>query len=561
MIQRFFIHLGVISTFIITALVSAFIFGFSSFAVPISVSIPPAALTVMLIPLDSRPPCTDYVKSIADMAGMNVIMPPREIMDDYRLPGNTAAIHDWARQNITQADAAIVSVDMLIHGGLLASRQTTGAMNSTESSIQLLLELHSRKPSAKIYAFSIIPRLFIADNPATDKYKQPMAEWSTLQDTVSLFENPADIGKLQKLENQIPLDIRERYRKLYKNNSTLNRRLAELTRTGVLTGLVIGQDDSTPFGLGNLERRRIENETSQDQIIQKKIFVTRGTDEVALTLLGQISQNTGDPRQKVYVHYTEKRAAETIMPYMPGPMLQTIAEKIELAAVEQVNSPESADFILVVHAGDVRSQSKNLAAQAELVKSWLNNGVSVAVIDLAKDFSADQTFLPYLQQNNTPVYNLLAYAGWNTASNSTGTAITQAALVLRGRRTSAPDAALYRETARVAFIASRVLDDWYYQKVYRPKLNALLVTNGIDPYALHHSRQPVTSKISHQIDNAYRDLIFWGWRNAVIILPNASYPRLAIAGWGLHTGLPWDRTFEISLETQLLPAKIESHEK
>ncbi len=556
MIRRFFIHLGLISIFICTTLALAFVFGLCFFAAPVPVSTAATNPTVMLIPLDSRPPCTDYVKSIAGMAGMNVIMPPREILDDYRKPGDIAAIRSWALQNIAQTDSVILSMDMLIHGGLLASRQATDTEYETEASLQLVLELHARKPDAKIYAFSIIPRLFIADNPTTEKYKQSMAEWSTLQDTVALFENPVDIGKLQKLENQIPFQIRERYRKLYSNNSELNRRLIELTRNGTLTALVVGQDDSTPFGLGNLERRRIENETAKDPLLQKKVFVTRGTDEVALTLLGQISKGTESPRQKVYVHYTENRAADTIMPYMPGPMLRTVAEKIDLAAIEQVSSPESADFILVVHAGDAKSQSGNLAKQATLVKSWLNEGFAVAVIDLAKDFRADQTLLPYLRQNNTPVYNLLAYAGWNTASNSTGTAITQAALVLRGRKTTDPESVITRESSRVAFIASRLLDDWYYQKVYRPALNEFLLSKGIDPYALHHFRQPITNRISHQMDNAYLELIFWGWRNAVLTLPHAEYPRLAIAGWNLHTSLPWDRTFEISVKAQLLPAKI-----
>ena len=420
MIQRFFIQLGLILTFIATSLSLALFLGFSAIAVPVTINAPQATVSVLLVPLDSRPPCTDYVKSIAGMAGINVILPPREILDDYRRPGHTEAIREWARQNMFRADAAIISVDMLIHGGLLASRQASGAAGDAEKALQLLQELHDRQPTAKLYAFSIIPRLFIADNPATDKYKQPMADWSTLQDTVALFANPLDVVMLETLQTKIPAAIREHYQTLYNSNSSLNRRLVELTRTGVLAGLVLGQDDSTSFGLGNLERRRIEKEIAEGPILQDKVFVTRGTDEVALTLLGRIGATPELPMQKVFVHYTEERAAETIMPYMPGPLSRTVAEKISLAAVESVSSPESADFILVVHAGDARSLPKNLAAQAGLIKNWLLLGIPVAVIDLAKDFRADQTLLPYLRQNNTPVYNLLAYAGWNTASNSTG---------------------------------------------------------------------------------------------------------------------------------------------
>ena len=556
MIQRFFVQLALTATFIITALTSAFYFGLSSIAAPITVNAPPATMKILLVPLDSRPPCTDYVKSIAGMAGLNILTPPREILDDYRKPGNIAAIHDWALQNISQADAAIISTDMLIHGGLLASRQTVAANGEIETALRLLQELHEKQPTAKIYAFSIIPRLFIADNPATEKFKQPMAEWSALQDKTALFENPADIAKLQKLEVEIPSDIRERYHNLYRINSLLNRQLAGLVRNGVLSGLVVGQDDSTPFGLGNLERRRIENETANEPTLRKKVFVTRGTDEVALTLLGQVLATEGAPEQKVYVHYTEDRTAETIMPYMPFPLSRTVAEKMDLAAINAVDSPSAADFILVVHAGSAQSQAKNLSAQANLLKKWMQAGFPVAVIDLSKDFRSDQTLLPYLRQNNTPVYDLLAYAGWNTASNSTGAAITQAALVLRGRARTEPNATIARESLRVGFIAARMLDDWYYQKVYRPKLNAALQLSGIDPYALHQSREAVTKKISHQMYNAYLDLIYWDWRNAVLTIPSTDYSRMAVAGWKLRVGLPWDRTFEIFVEADMKPAKI-----
>ena len=309
------------------------------------------------------------------------------------------------------------------------------------------------------------------------------------------------------------------------------------------------------MGLAILNGARIENEVAKNPSLHSRVFVTRGTDEVALTLLSQIIAGAGS-ELKVYVHYTEPGTAETVMPYMPGTIAKTVAEKMQLAAAIPVNSEDAADFILVVHAGNAHSQAGNLSRQADRIKEWLSSGRSVAVVDLSKDFRADQTLLPYLRKNDTPVYQLLAYAGWNTASNSIGTALTQAGMVFHGRADTDKNKLLAREMARVGFIAARLLDDWYYQKVYRPRLNAELARAGTDPYALQNSRSLVTKQITHQMDNAYLDLLRAGWRNAVLTPQASELPPLAFAGWKLRTGLPWDRTFEIFIEAQPEPAAL-----
>ena len=123
MIRRFFIYLCLI--FFLVAIPLAFLFktGLSVLAVPISIDEPPPRLTILLIPLDSRPPCTAYVESLASMAGMKVILPPSDLLDDYQRPGNTAGLREWLARNLYRAEAAILSVDMLTHGGLLTSRQ------------------------------------------------------------------------------------------------------------------------------------------------------------------------------------------------------------------------------------------------------------------------------------------------------------------------------------------------------------------------------------------------------------------------------------------------------
>ena len=555
MIRRFFISLGLIFAITGATLIILYYQGFSRVAIKHPVFEPAPSGVILLIPLDSRPPCTDYVSALARMAGFQVLLPPSEMLDNYRQPGNTSALRGWLTQNASRADSAIISVDMLVHGGLLASRKGLGSDETAEEILTLLRTLHDQNPRLKLYAFNIIPRLIISDDPQTEKFKQPMLEWSMLQETATLFENPNDIQRLRNLELAIPAEIPERYRRLYAANHRLNQQLVALTKTGILSGLIVGQDDSAPFGLGNMERQRLENEINDHPEMQGNLFITRGTDEVALTLLGPVTRSAAQLRHKVFVHYTEAHSADVIMPYMPKPLAQTVAEKLAIIAADPTESADEADFILVVHAGSAHSLDGRLSAEAAQVRAWLEAGKNVALVDLSIDWVASQTLLPYLQRNGAPVQQLIAYAGWNTASNSVGTALTQAAMTIRGRQTEDVETALYRDITRVGFLSERVLDDWFYQKIYRHQLNEKLQKHKIDPYDLQQAHPIVASQINHQVYNAYLEYIRWGWRNRVFPL-NGNLGAYVIDEMIVHSDLPWDRTFEIFIETKPIPALI-----
>lgn len=557
MIYRFFIHLALIFVFLGTALAILFHFNLVHTATPLVPKFSPPRLTIALIPLDSRPPCTDYVEKLAAMSEFQVVLPASEFLDNYRRAGNTEALRHWLAQEAAHSDAAIVSVDMLVHGGLLASREGNSHYTEVAATIHLLQTIHQDHPHIQLYAFNIIPRLFIADNPLTEKFKPMMSEWAILQETIRIFENPVDVSRLNTIEAKLPPELLERYRNLYRDNRQLNTQLLELVQSGILAGLVLGQDDSTPFGLGNLERQWLESVVMHKSTLQNKVFVTRGTDEVALCLLGQVVSDTVGYKNKVYVHYTEASTADLIMPYMPGPLSRTVADKLTISNAEQCWDQSIADYILVIHAGTARSQRTELSKSAILIKEWIASGKQVALVDLAEDWQSDQTLLPLLQNNKIPLHQLIAYAGWNTASNSIGTAVTQATMVLNGNRAYAADAPLRRDLQRVGFLAERLLDDWYYQKSFRPVLNTSLQRQKINPYDLQSERNNVSRKIELQLTDTFPLLVERVWQNDLFHMPAPAPGAYAIEGWQVSISLPWDRTFEIRIEATPMPALVD----
>ncbi len=560
MIRRFFVHLGLIFVFFSATWYILFQFDLVHTATPVEPKPPSPRLAIALLPLDSRPPCTDYVRQLAAMAEIQVSLPSRDMLDNYRQPGDTARLRSWLLQQAARSDAAIISVDMLVHGGLLASRQGNEHHDDAAATIALLRKIHNELPHVRLYAFNIIPRLFIADNPLTEKFKPLMSDWAILQETTLLFENPADMAKLRKLEAELPPELIARYRNLYRSNRQLNSQLLELVNDGILAGLVLGQDDSAPFGLGNLERQWLDAAIRRNPLLQNKVFVTRGTDEVALSLLGQIIAEPGGAKTRVYVHYTEATTAERIMPYMPGPLSRTVTEKLAIGNASQTGDVSGADYVLVIHAGSSLSQSTEMDKTALLVKDWLASGKQVALVDLAADWQAEQTLLPHLQKKDVPLHRLIAYAGWNTSSNSIGTAVTQAAMVLYGNRASPAGDPLHRDLQRVSFLAERLADDWYYQKRFRPVLNTSLQQQNVNPYDLQSARTKTEQRISRQMSNAFPVLVEREWRNDLFLLPTSEQSTYAIAGWRISASLPWDRTFEIRFEATPLPALVKQRQ-
>ena len=556
MFRRFFVYWCLMILIGCGALAILIQIDAAKLAVPVTLHEPPVRGVLLLVPLDSRPPCTDYVVKIARMAGFQVLIPPREFLDDYRRPANKAAIAQWLQQNAAQADAAILSVDMLVHGGLLASRQAAGSNRDRVDTLALLEMLHQKWPRLKLYVFSILPRLLISDDPETEKYKTAMAEWSILQDTTTTFENPRDIEKLRTLEASIPGGLIARYRQLYADNRQLNQQLIALVKSKTLAGLLIGQDDSAPFGVANMEKQRLDDILTANPSLRDQIFITRATDEAALTLLNPATQKIPAEISKVFIHYTESQAANTILPYMPRPLAQIVEEKLWIANAAITQTVNDADFILVIHAGSIRSDQRHLDTEAQAVQSWLKAGRQVALVDLALDWTIDQTLWPHLRRLGISGPQLLAYAGWNTASNSLGTAITQAVLALRGRVATNESALLFRDVTRVEFLAERILDDWYYQKYYRHHLNDRLLQEKINPYELKQARSRVENTIRQQLYSAYSQYIRNDWRNTEIgdhLQPPHSY---VATDWQVRSGLPWERTFEIYVDLRMSPARV-----
>ena len=511
---------------------------------------------VILVPLDGRPPCRQFVIDAGRIGGTEVVTPPHELQDYYSQPGDTKAMRRWLLEEVAKGtiDAVFLSVDQLLYGGLLTAREKQATPAEVEEFLAFLRELHEANPAVPIYAFSILPRLTPQDTIDGYDERRDIMAYSRLAGRQAAGL-PVDETKLAALKAKIPPASLERYLAHFRENATLNERLIDLTHEGTLTRLVLGQDDGEEYGIPNIEKYALLDYIKSLGLSDRQVFLTHGTDEIALSLLAAWHNEQTGYAPKIFVAYNDPGARDRVMPYMAVSTGVCTEEKIRLTGGSLAASPEEADFTLLVSTNDTDKDTLwSRGACVRLLEDNLAKGQPTALVDLSKHFNADETVLPQLIAAAFPVNHLLAYAGWNTTSNAIGTAVAQACLY----RSSLPDVrdddqAIGLAAAQVRFLENRILEDYFYLKEDIDIINDTLKKAGY------------TNTADLDLDRNYR------WANMMLRASmtrhlrvyrqtdafRAPFPVDAPSGtiWlQLHDlqadmSFPWPRTFEIYLET------------
>jgi len=513
-------------------------------------------IKIVVIPLDSRPPCGQFLVQLAPLAGCKIILPPKSILDAYQRPADIAALRAWLLGEAPTADAAIISIDMLEHGGLWASRNPRpDSREAFSRAVDLLRQIHAANPRLKIHVFSIIPRQIIADNPAYIGFQPAMLQYSTLWDLAATFENPADITRLNKTAQNLPPELLTFYDALFASSLKTNRALIRLVEENVLASLIIGQDDSGPYGIPNIIKDRLEQEIANKPYLAHKVFITHGADEVALAIMSRIAVRASGARIRIFPYYSEPGAAYRILPFMPVTLGAAVRDKVRLVGAELASNPKDADILLFVHAGTSQTSRLSLENAASRLRSLVekNKNKYVALVDLTEDFYAHETLLPALLRQGFHPFQLAAYAGWNTAGNSIGTAVAHSALLAALSARPAPDSeAPGILKASLEFLAARYLDDWNYLKEIQPEVDGQLRSLGIQPNNIGYWHEKTSRLIARTIeDRAHSFFTLYLAEDPVSIWTPWKTKEILVKSLSVKAALPWPRTFEAELKTHL----------
>ncbi len=442
---------------------------------------------IVFVPLDDRPVTLQLPRMLGRIAGVPVAAPPRALLGRYLRFGAPDAVIAWLNSAAPQTDDYVLSSDMLAYGGLVASRVPGPSYADAFMRLRELDRIRQRLPHAWIGVFGTVMRLAPTGVPpigAGASFFAPYPAWTYLQAYANLHDPllPSELARAQALRAQIGEPLLDRYLAARARDYGIDRLLIDKTASGTIDRLVLGQDDAKPYGLHVPEIAALESAIAATDV-GERATIQPGADELGMAMVANALA-----RRAHWVHLPE------------GPLLDD-------AFVARIRSSLRArERVALVDL----SFEGSYAEQSSFVARILNDGIAA---------------------------RLDAYAAWNTAANSTGTALAEAIAAGAGRRIGTYDA-----LAHDTFTFVRFVDDGDFHDDVRPELNDWLTARGVSDHTL------LIPPIAQRASERDRALL---WNDAQRTLQQL-YPALHVAA--MRIDLPWDRTFETAIHVRLAPA-------
>lgn len=493
--------------------------------------------SVILIPLDSRPACGDFVVDAGKIAGIKVITPQSKLLDYFTIPGEVEELRKWLLSEAPKANAVIISIDQLLKGGLIASREASLSDEEINSIIEYLTELRKMIPNTPIYAFNILPRT--QPQSSIDNYQQRRALMAYSHLTGRAHSGlPADDEAVFEAVSEITTENLKSYLNHFEQCEKLSKRLIELEQADILNRLIIGLDDGEEFSIQN----KVLDELKQAKADNYNVDFIHGADEIALTLLAELTQRNNSHSLKVCIKYNRPETPTMILPFMAVPIETVVKEKSNQLRCEVVSNSENADFTLYISVNDKSKSTNDLEKvktdSAEYISQLIEKGHKVALVDLGIHFDKEESLLPLLINRVVPINSLIAYSGWNTASNSIGIALSQAIIAINSDN----------YIKNLTFLNQRFLEDYFYLKDVIDTVNHALKKSGsydtsyLDygtefEFATFVMRATMSKRIAdYKYSRAFRTPL------------KIDDKKVYIKDFDTSISYPWARTFEVRLK-------------
>jgi hypothetical protein len=491
-------------------------------------------LTLLYVPLDNRPVCMDYVKQTMEAADCKIILPPEKYIASNEHDGNPEGIWDWLSTKAPKADAAVISTDSLLYGGLVASRTHYTDKKLLSERLERLSALKAALP-IKLYAFSTIMR-----TPRASKGRVEPAYYSTLGPSIFAYSqladkkdqgklSPVEQLKLQAMERNLPQAELSDWLGRRAKNLQLNKELIRMTRNNKFHYLAIGKDDNATLSATHMEARKLSMDSFD--MPADELQILDGVDQLGLLLLLRAYNETQGLKPSIYTLYNEGAAGNTLPQYSDERLQDSVPRQIIAAGAVQTNAPQSADLILALNSpadGIVKDSTaddnKFFASMsnkrfAEKLQDELNEGRSVSLADISYSNGADNGFMQLLALGDT-LPRLAAYNGWNTADNAIGFAIAQGLL-----------AKAMPERERESLLRIRLIDDWFYQSNARRLISEELEARNRE-------------ELKYDLGNVEKEVLPTATQECQRLSEQYAFTK----GIKYQLSFPWNRLFEVNVK-------------
>lgn len=491
---------------------------------------------IVYLPLDERP-CNYAFPAflLENNPDYALTRPTEEMLGRKKTPADFEKLATFLKDECKTAYGLVVSVDMLLYGGIVPSRLHTYDGAELRRRLSLLKTLKAENPALKIYAFSLIMRCpcYSSSDEEPDYYETVGREIFLNGQNEHKYALGVIDEETYQAEKARLTPLVEKYLPDFLNRRTVN--LEALFQTLSMIGkeidkFVIPQDDSSPYGYTAIDQARVRAYIKENNLPDVDIYP--GADEVGMTLLSALVVDEKNVQPKICPVYPHEDCKKVIPLYEDRAVERSIASQIKNAGGILTDNEEEADILLFCNlpVGQMKNyteqfgeqyERRNLKAYTLKMQQAFAQGKTVAGADIAYCNGGDLEWTRLIDET-LGIFSLGGYAGWNTSSNTLGTVICQAVLFH-----------FYGNTAtHKRFTAERIYEDIAYCSYTRKHMcDNVLPDMGLD-YFHADGRE---GKVSEMVKTTLEEYV------------KAHYPTV-YAGYAIaHCEMPWSRMFEVGL--------------
>ena len=219
---------------------------------------------ILLLPLDERPCNFLYPALMVEKCtDVQLLLPPKELMGSKKRPAPFLLLAQWLGKNFSCCDYAVISIDMLVYGGIVPSRLHHQTTRECLDRLHLLADLRARYPQVKLFAFSLIMRApcYNSADEEPDYYAEhgsSLFRVGVLRDKIQRnLATAEEKSELSGLEQSIPRSVLSDFCSRRSTNHAVNLQTIFLAEQGVLDFLTIPLDDCALLGWAAAERQQL----------------------------------------------------------------------------------------------------------------------------------------------------------------------------------------------------------------------------------------------------------------------------------------------------------------
>lgn len=486
-------------------------------------------MKLVYLPLDDRPCNTEQVALLAQIARVDIVMPPADLFGG----SDPLSLRRWFAQQARDAQAVVLSLDQFLYGGLVQSRKLGKSVDECERDLFDLARFMEQNPHVRYYLYSINLRLSVTVTGDVG----PEVWRAVFEYSVEAEANP-NSERLSQLKKMIPPDILGEYLTVRARNHAIN--LASMDFSPLTELIVFGQEDCAERGLHRHEKKEALQKWGRlPRTTQGRIKWVTGADELGSMLVAHAIKQSFAPNLKLPICIVShsKETMGAISKYEDITLEQNLRAHADVLGIDLVSTLPRSHEYPVVHV----SPFFNLTTQKDLcfepeppeMINFFEGGKSVieqiepghCLLDMTYANGASPALLGLIHKKLKGAGGVLSLGGfsaWNTSGNRIGTLFAEQVLIAvsKARAHQNPD-------AQKKYLILRLLDDLVFQGVVRAKLWERAEHALLNPWALHSHWKEYSGLCDREMINVARH---FGIEE------------------NIKSRLPWPRLFEVSTE-------------